>query len=82
MCCLVAALAHDEFPIFSNQQRVREAERDDAVCDLADLLAGMGLAITGIELDLADRQRLHPQIHSRELGARSATGWHAGSLRS
>src|SRR4029077_14570452 len=47
LCCLVAALARDEFPIFSNQQRVREAERDDAVCDLADLLAGMGLAITG-----------------------------------
>ena len=82
LCCPVAALARDEFPIFSHQQRVGEAERHDAVCDLADLLAGMGLAITGIELDLADRQRLHPQIRFRELGARSATAWHAGCLRS
>ena len=80
--CFVAALARDEFPILSHQQRVREAERDHAVCDLADLPVGMRLAIAQIEFDLTDRQFLHPQIHSRKLGARSTTGWHAGSLRS
>ena len=42
----------------------------------------MGLGITRIELDLADRQRLHPHIRGPELGARSATGWHALPLRS
>jgi hypothetical protein len=38
----------------------------------------MGLAITRVELDLADRNRLHPHI---ELGARSATASHALPLR-
>ena len=47
----------DECPIFINEQRMREAERDDAVCDLPDLLGGMGLRITRIGPDLADRQR-------------------------
>jgi hypothetical protein len=31
----------DEITVFAHQQRVREAEGDNAVCDLADLLGGM-----------------------------------------
>ena len=41
----------------------------------------MGLRITRVELDLTDRQRLHPHIRGPELGARSATASHALPLR-
>jgi hypothetical protein len=74
LCRLVAALAGDECPVFSDQQWVGEAERDDAVGDLADLLAGMGPGITPIKLDLIDRQRLHPHGRALEIAARHATG--------
>jgi hypothetical protein len=55
LCRLVAALPGDEFAVFSDQQWVGEAERHDAVGDLADLLAGMGPRVAPIELDLIDR---------------------------
>jgi hypothetical protein len=67
LCCPVAALAGDECPIFSHQQWVDEAEGDDAVCELANLLGGVGPGVTPVELDLIDRQRLHPHIHRLEL---------------
>jgi hypothetical protein len=54
LCCLVAALARDERPVLGDQQWVGEAERHDAVGDLADLLGGMGPGITLIEFDLTD----------------------------
>jgi hypothetical protein len=83
LCCLVAALAGDERPVFIHQQWVGEAERGDAVCDLADLLGGMGPGITPIKFDLTDRQRLHRHIRGLELAARHAIGvfWHLRPLR-
>jgi hypothetical protein len=83
LCRLVAALAGDECPVFSDQQGVGEAERHDAVGDLADLLAGMGPGITPIELDLIDRERLHPHGRALELATSRATGvaWNALPLR-
>ena len=54
--------------------KIGEAERDHTVYELVDLLAGMGLAITPIELDLTDRQRLHPHVRGSDLAARRATG--------
>jgi hypothetical protein len=60
---------------------VGEADCDDAVCDLADLLGGMGPAIMPVDLNMINRQRLHPQIRGPELGAKSATAWHALPLR-
>src|SRR3981189_2111354 len=73
---LVAALAGDECPVFTYQQWVDEAERDHAVCDLADLFGGMSPGIMPVALDLTDRQRLHPHIRGLELA------WHALPLRS
>src|SRR2546430_267615 len=77
----VAALAGDECPVFRHQQWIGEAERDDAVCDLADLLRGMGSGITPIDLDMTDRQRLHPHIRGSQLGSRSAAAGHTLPLR-
>ena len=48
----------------------------------SDLFGGMGPGITPIELDLTDRQPLHPHIRRRDLGARSATASHAQPFRS
>ena len=80
--CPVAALAGEERPIFSHQQWVGEAECGDAVCDLTDLLVGMGPGITPIDLDLIDRQRLHLHIRGLELAAWRGVAWHALPLRS
>jgi hypothetical protein len=70
--------------VFSHQQWAGEAERHDAVGDLADLLGGMGSGITLIELDLSDRQRLHPHGRALELATGRATrvACHALPLRS
>src|SRR4029450_12990259 len=66
------------------QQWVGEAERHNAVCDLADLLAGMRPGVAPIELDLINRKRLHPHGRAFELARRRASGvaWHALPLRS
>jgi hypothetical protein len=49
-CRRVAAMSGDELKVLAHRQRAREAEGDDTVGDLADLLAGCFLAFRELRL--------------------------------
>ena len=77
-------MSGDELTVFAHQQRIPEAEGDDAVCDLADLLGGMRPRVTRIGLDLADRYRLYAHAIFLDAEMRRAIGVarHAAPFRS